>query len=86
MRYRVTIDTYFGYNEGTFDADNQNKAKYMMYKYLDAKISFKEFLEIFRPTAKRVEDDALKTWCEYGNVFGHPNHLDYIGMMKEEKK
>lgn len=84
MRYRVRIDTYFGFNEGTFDADNQNKAKYMMYKYLKAKLSFGEFLYIFKPTAYRVEDDALKTWCEYTCVYGKSDHLDYIGMMKED--
>ena len=88
MRYRVRIETYFGYNEGTFDADSGNKAKYMMYNYLftgKQRISFGQFLDYFRPTAVKVEDDALKTWCEYGNVFGYPNHLDYIGMMKEEE-
>lgn len=84
MRYRVQIETYFGYIEGTFDADNQNKAKYIMFKYLKPMLSFKEYLAIFRPTAKRVEDDALKTWCEYGNRYGYSDRLVYIGMMKEE--
>lgn len=86
MRYRVNIDTYFGYNEGTFDADSGNKAKYKMYNYLftgKQRISFKEFLRIFNPTAKRVTDDALKTWCEYGDAYGRTTRLVYIGMMKE---
>lgn len=85
-RYRVSIETYFGYNEGTFDAENANKAKYKMFKYLFKKsFPFKEFLRIFNPQAKKVADDALMTWCEYGNPYGYQHNLSVIDMMKKER-
>ena len=84
-RYRVSIETYFGYNEGTFDAESKSKAVYKMYKYLfTKKLPFKEFLEIFRPTAEKVADDALMTWCEYGSTYGFRHNLSCIDMMKKE--
>lgn len=85
-RYRVSIETYFGYNEGTFDAETKNKAIYKMYKYLFKKsFPFKEFLKIFRPKAVKVADDALMTWCEYGSICGFPHNLSFIDMMKKEE-
>lgn len=82
-RYKVRIETYFGYNEGTFDAESKSKAVYKMYKYLFKKpFTFKEFLEIFNPRAEKVADDSLLTWCEYGNIYGFRNNLSFIGMMK----
>ena len=82
-RYKVSIETYFGYNEGTFDAETKSKAVYKMYKYLFKKpFSFKEFLIIFNPRAEQVADDALMTWCEYGSTYGFRNNLSCIDMMK----
>lgn len=86
-RYRVSIETYFGRNEGTFNADNANKAKYMMYKYVTpptTHFKFHDFLRIFAPTAERVDDNALMTWKEYGSIYGYPENLSYIGAMKNE--
>lgn len=87
-RYRVRIQTYFGHNEGTFNADNANKAKYMMYKYVlkpPRHLKFGDFLSIFMPTTERVDDNALMTWKEYGSIYGYPDNLSYIGAMKNAK-
>lgn len=46
---------------------------------------FKEFLRIFNPQAKKVADDALMTWCEYGNPYGYQHNLSVIDMMKKER-
>lgn len=85
-RYRVSIETYYGYTEGTFDAETKSKAVYKMFKYCFKKpFKFKEFLEIFRPTAEKVADNALMTYREYGNAYGSPHDLRYIDMMKKEE-
>lgn len=84
-RYRVSIETYFGYNEGTFDAETKSKAVYKMYKYLfKNSFPFTEFLRIFNPKAEKVPDDALMTWCEYGSTYGYRHNLSCIDMMKKE--
>lgn len=82
-RYKVSVESYFGYNEGTFDAESKSKAVYKMYKYLFKKsFPFKNFLEMFNPRAEQVADDALMTWCEYGNIYGFRHNLSCIDMMK----
>lgn len=82
-RYRVSIETYYGYDEGTFDAETKSKAVYKMYQYLYKKpFTFGEFLRIFRPFAEKVANDAEMTYCSYGNVYGFRNNLRYIDKMK----
>lgn len=65
-KYTVTLDTGYAknaYAEITVEADTAAKAKYKVSKI--SSCPFGTFILIYKPTAKKVSDDAPLWWLSY---------------------
>ena len=78
-KYTVTIDTSYAekaYDKITVEADTAAKAKYKVSKI--SPCPFGTFISLFKPTAKKVSDDAPLWWLSYVEYNGEFK-LMYVG-------